>query len=321
MRIYYARPIFTRSEHEFNTKVERLVDEAGIRRQRSGGMKENDTRTRAKRVFDNDYAGIEEAQAMLTILSGTEVDDGTAAEIGIFHALMRADKGRKGIVAVLDDWRTDTQNPKFEGKGLSYSILGCLRRSGVIVQTVEDGIEKLREWDKELEVSLPMPDASCAGDGTSEPAGLVYLTGPLYTPYARQYIAERAHALRDRGMEVYVPSGRAEVHPTLTPEEVFDQDCAALSRASALVAVMDGAQVDDAVAMEIGIFCALSRRDPAKKGILGLMTDSRGLRWRDNEFGTNLFVAGAIHECGRIMDNFDGLVGQLGGWMKDVTCG
>ncbi|MCR4424942.1 MAG: nucleoside 2-deoxyribosyltransferase [Firmicutes bacterium] len=318
MRIYYARPIFTRSEHEFNTKVEKLVDEAGISRQRWGGTKENATRTRAKRVFDNDYAGLEEAQAMLAVLSGTEVDDGTAAEIGIFHALMRADKGKKGIVAVLDDWRTDTENPKFEGRGLSYSILGCLRRSGVIVQTVEDGIEKLREWDRELEASAPTPEASCAVDETGEPARLVYLTGPLYTPYARRHIAECAQALRERGMEVYVPSGRAEARPTLTPEEVFDQDAAALSRAKALVAVMDGAQVDDSVAMEIGIFCVLLRRDPAKKGMLGLMTDSRGLRWRDNEFGTNLFVAGIIHECGRIMDDFDGLAGQLDAWMKEV---
>ena len=44
-------------------------------------------------------AGIERADAMLAILDGPSVDDGTACEIGMFHALMQSDPSKKGIVA------------------------------------------------------------------------------------------------------------------------------------------------------------------------------------------------------------------------------
>jgi nucleoside 2-deoxyribosyltransferase len=37
-------------------------------------------------IFAKDRPGIERADAMLAILDGQSVDDGTACEIGMFHA-------------------------------------------------------------------------------------------------------------------------------------------------------------------------------------------------------------------------------------------
>ena len=40
----------------------------------------------------------------------------------------------------------------------------------------------------------------------------------------------------------------------------------------------DSAQPDDATALKLGLFYGLLRDDPSRKGILGCMSDSRGLR-------------------------------------------
>ena len=54
-------------------------------------------------IFAKDRPGIERADAMLAILDGPSVDDGTACEIGMFHALMQSDPSKKGIVGLLTD--------------------------------------------------------------------------------------------------------------------------------------------------------------------------------------------------------------------------
>ena len=49
--------------------------------------------------------------------------------------------------------------------------------------------------------------------------------------------------------------------------------------------------VDDGTACEIGIFYALMQSDPAKKGIVGLLTDLRSTLGHEGH-GLNLFVQG-----------------------------
>ena len=82
---------------------------------------------------------------MLAIINGTEVDDGTAAEIGIFYSLMQTDPTRKGIVAIHDDWRTIE---KGEGKPLNLFVAGCLQKSGVICDNLDDAIRQLKAWQE-----------------------------------------------------------------------------------------------------------------------------------------------------------------------------
>lgn len=106
--------------------------------------------------------------------------------------------------------------------------------------------------------------------------------------------------------------------PPTSPEVVFDKDYEGLSSANAVVALLDGTQVDDGTACEIGIFCGLMRKDPTKKGIVGFVTDFRGLRRAKRGWGINLFVLGVIEECGMIYDEFSDVVRQLKTWQAEL---
>ena len=80
--------------------------------------------------------------------------------------------------------------------------------------------------------------------------------------------------------------------------------------------LLDGSQVDDRVACEIGIFYGLMLEDKQKKGILGFATDARCLRRRDTTYGVNIFTVGTLEEVGRVYEDFDKLVAELKTWDK-----
>lgn len=106
--------------------------------------------------------------------------------------------------------------------------------------------------------------------------------------------------------------------PDYSAKNVFDVDYEGLASADAVLAILDGTQVDDGTACEIGIFYGLKLQDPNKKGIVGLMTDSRGARKQDKGFGLNLFVLGVLEECGPIYKNFDDALKQLKTWASEL---
>ncbi len=106
--------------------------------------------------------------------------------------------------------------------------------------------------------------------------------------------------------------------PPISPETVFNVDYGGLSSADAVLAILDGTQVDDGTACEIGIFHALKLQDPSKKGIVGLMTDQRGSRKKAHGWGLNLFVLGILEDDGVIVDNFDDALAQLKAWAAET---
>ena len=106
LKIYFAGPLFTPYERSF-------IDECAAAL-RADGFEvfiphEHELATgvdvTAAWIFAKDRPGIERADAMLAILDGPSVDDGTACEIGMFHALMQSDPSKKGIVGLLTDIR------------------------------------------------------------------------------------------------------------------------------------------------------------------------------------------------------------------------
>lgn len=106
--------------------------------------------------------------------------------------------------------------------------------------------------------------------------------------------------------------------PAYSAKQVFDVDYEGLAPADAVLAILDGTQIDDGTACEIGIFYGLMLQDPSKKGIVGLMTDSRGARKQDKGFGLNLFALGVLEECGPIYTNFDDALKQLKVWASEI---
>jgi len=152
MKIYFAGPLFTIYERDYISACAKVLRQHDIDpfvpHEGDKTIVPTDTRSRAKRCFDADFGGINDASAMLALINGAEVDDGTACEIGIFHSLMQSDPSRKGIVALHDDWRTREGG---EGKGINSFVLGCLKEVGVVCHTLDEAVEQLVAWKLELE--------------------------------------------------------------------------------------------------------------------------------------------------------------------------
>lgn len=151
----------------------------------------------------------------------------------------------------------------------------------------------------------------------------IYFAGPLFTPYERQFIEECAGKIRAAGIDVWVPHEHAAemtVDGKITAKSVFDKDFSGLYPSNAVVALLDGPMVDDGTACEIGMFYAFTRTDPSKKGILGLVTDSRAARASENYEGKgiNLYVLGAIEEVGAVYDSVDEIIPILLQWKQEL---
>ena len=148
----------------------------------------------------------------------------------------------------------------------------------------------------------------------------IYCAGPLFSQPERDFLASCARRLRAEGFDCFVPH-EEELRVDPTPEGVFDLDFEALSRSDALLAWLDGPQVDDGTACEIGLFCGLMRQPGSRrKGIVGLATDWRLERRRAlwDHGGVNLFVSGAIRRAGRLCWSFDDALAQLVDWRKEL---
>jgi nucleoside 2-deoxyribosyltransferase len=141
----------------------------------------------------------------------------------------------------------------------------------------------------------------------------VYFAGPLFTPYERSFIDECAATLRAEGIDVFVPHENALAAADTSPATIFTKDWDGLANADAVVALLDGPVVDDGTACEIGIFYALMQADPAKKGIVGLLTDLRSTLGQEGH-GLNLFVHGCVEAGGTICSTLDEVLETLAGW-------
>jgi len=141
----------------------------------------------------------------------------------------------------------------------------------------------------------------------------VYLAGPLFTPYQRSFLDQLAARLRDLDIEVFVPHEHLLDGP-LTPTEVFHTDAQGVRAADvvlAVLAVLDGAEVDDGTACEIGMSAELLHTGTRRGAIIGLMTDIRTLRSTDNPPHMNLFVRGCIETHGSIHTDTDHAVAAV----------
>lgn len=156
----------------------------------------------------------------------------------------------------------------------------------------------------------------------------IYLAGPLFTTYERKFIDDCALTLRDEGFEVFVPheksvkqsSEHIQEEKQSSPStkeraiEVFNRDYEGVSWANVLIAIVDGTQVDDGTATEIGIFAEQMLSGQNKLGMFGLSSDSRvGPNADTGEGkGLNYFTAGAIYRVGGdIYDDINGIITEL----------
>ena len=126
MRIYFAGPLFTPYERGY-------IDECAAQLRSDGfevfvphehELAQSDTTPGW--IFAKDIDGLASAHAVLALLDGPMVDDGTACEIGIFYALMQSDPTKKGVVGLL----TDLRGTRGENSGLNLFVEGCIEATG-----------------------------------------------------------------------------------------------------------------------------------------------------------------------------------------------
>ena len=144
MRVYLAASIFTPYERAF-------LDDCAARLRAEGfdvfvpheekGLVGVDVTAEA--VFAADAGGVEWADAVLAILDGPAVDDGTACEIGLFHGLRQRDPERKGVVGLLTDLRGERRGDF----AINLFVRGCIDASGgAVVDSLDEALAILHRW-------------------------------------------------------------------------------------------------------------------------------------------------------------------------------
>ena len=97
----------------------------------------------AEAVFAADGGGVVDADAVLAVLDGPSVDDGTACEIGLFYGLKQRDPERSGVVGLLTDLRGERRG-EF---AINLFVRGCIDASGgAVVDSLDDAIAILGRW-------------------------------------------------------------------------------------------------------------------------------------------------------------------------------
>jgi nucleoside 2-deoxyribosyltransferase len=143
MRIYLAGSIFTPYERAFLSECAARLRAEGfdVFVPHEQGLMGVDVTAEA--VFAVDAGGVESADAVLAVLDGPSVDDGTACEIGLFHGLKQRDPERKGVVGLLTDVRAERRG-EF---ATNLFVRGCIEAGGgAIVDSLDDALAILERW-------------------------------------------------------------------------------------------------------------------------------------------------------------------------------
>jgi len=129
--VYLAAPLFCEAECEFNRKLRDEIKRAGFNvflpQEDSNNIQ--DKKNRQKIIFDKNLDAIENSDIMVAVLDGTDVDSGTAWEIGYAYA-----KG-KPVLGLRTDFRT---------LGIEGTVNLMIERSIVLFTSVPELLDRLR---------------------------------------------------------------------------------------------------------------------------------------------------------------------------------
>lgn len=135
----------------------------------------------------------------------------------------------------------------------------------------------------------------------------IYQAGPLFTEAEIRWHKDFTKQLTDAGYDVQWPGDfftpqEIEAWGAEAPKKIMDRDRAAIDACDVVVALLDGVQVDDGTAWEIGYAYAKG------KPVIGIRTDFRNAG--DTTHGrVNAMIEGS---CVGIVDDVDGVLNALG---------
>ena len=129
--IYIAAPLFSEAECDFNRKLRDEIKGAGFNvflpQEDSNNIK--DEARRQKIIFNKNLKGIENSDMLVAVIDGTDVDSGTAWEIGYAFS-----KG-KPVLGLRTDFRT---------LGIEGTVNLMIERSLVLCSSVSELLNHLK---------------------------------------------------------------------------------------------------------------------------------------------------------------------------------
>lgn len=138
MKVFIAGPLFSEAEREFNLKVDRYLRKHGFKTflpQRDVGKLDELLAREGKRayraIFEQDLRGIDQADAVVAILDGPDVDSGTAFEVG--YSLSKG----KPVIGLKTDMRVFAKDEE-----LNNMLAQGIR---ALVRNLDELVEKLKE--------------------------------------------------------------------------------------------------------------------------------------------------------------------------------
>ncbi|MDD4254638.1 MAG: nucleoside 2-deoxyribosyltransferase [Methanofollis sp.] len=132
-RVYFAAPLFSEAEQDFNKKVRDILEEAYFDvylPQEGGDTDATRARSSQREIFRRHVAALGEVDAVVAVVDGADADSGTAWEMGYAHA-----RGTP-VIAL----RTD-----FRRAGHNEHVNLMLEESSTVVAAVEDVVPALEQ--------------------------------------------------------------------------------------------------------------------------------------------------------------------------------
>ena len=139
---------------------------------------------------------------------------------------------------------------------------------------------------------------------------LIYIAGPLFTVHQRYFLEDIGEIVENSGFRVYLPHAENNerelnlAYDEKRKKDIFDNDVNTLLLSKAVIALLDGADVDSGTAFEIGMAYAF------KKPVLGIRTDMR--LFMDN-MPVNIMIEQA---CNDIIYINDSNLGEMDKFIK-----
>ena len=124
--VYIAGPLFDDHERSYLESISKIFEDRGYKtflpHRDAGLVKEKYTKESKGKIFTTDIKALDEAEIVVALLTGRDVDSGTAAEIGYAYAT------NKTIIGI------DANNVKF----LNIFVWGLLGKGENILNSLKD---------------------------------------------------------------------------------------------------------------------------------------------------------------------------------------
>lgn len=131
--IYFAAPLFSEGEQDFNEKVKNYIIECNLTvylPQENNDDEKVNTQSDKLKIFDKNVQALDNSKIVIAVIDGADIDSGTAWEIG--HAYGKG----KPIIALVTDFRK---------QGDYESINLMIEESTIVVHNITSLLSELEK--------------------------------------------------------------------------------------------------------------------------------------------------------------------------------